>query len=173
MNYDQHLINRNRNTVERFLTGTHSKCIDDVDVIEDTVAAEIVCHGFPGAEITDHESYKDFFRAFRRHFDDMDWTVHALVADSQFVSARWEIKATFVGDFTGVEADGRRVTFDGMVLYRMRDGLIVETWLHMNEMRLLREVGAIPVRAKEETNSRTRRAHGHGRHPSRRMNAVK
>lgn len=152
MNYDQHIINRN--TAERFLTGTHSKCIDDVEVIDDTVAADVVCHGFPGAEITDHESYKDFFRTFRRHFDDMDWTVHALVADSQFVSAHWEIEATFVGDFAGVKADERRVTFDGMVLYRMRDGLIAETWLQMNEMRLLREVGAIPATEKDEMDQR-------------------
>jgi predicted ester cyclase len=43
-----------------------------------------------------------------------------------------------------VKADGRRITFDGMVLYRMENGLIVETWLHINELRLLREIGAIP-----------------------------
>lgn len=147
MHHDQHIIDRNRNTVERFLTGTHSKHIDDVDVIDDTVAPNIVCHGFPGKPIVDHESYKGFFRVFRRHFSDMDWTVHALVADEQFVAARWEIQATFSGDFAGVKADGRRVTFDGMVLYRMEDGLIAETWLHMNEMRLMREIGAVPAMA--------------------------
>ncbi|HKJ53682.1 MAG TPA: ester cyclase [Gammaproteobacteria bacterium] len=145
MNYDQNTIDRNRRTVERFLSGTHSKHIEDVDVIDDTVGPNITCHGFPGQPIVDHESYKDFFRFFRRHFDDMDWTVHALVADERFVCARWEIEATFVGDFAGVEADGRRVTFDGMVLYRMEDGLIAETWLHINEMRLLDEIGALPA----------------------------
>ncbi|EPC04042.1 hypothetical protein L861_01685 [Litchfieldella anticariensis FP35 = DSM 16096] len=147
MQANQHIIDQNRNTVERFLTGTHSKCIDDVDVIDDTVAPDINCHGFPGEPIVDHESYKGFFRSFRRRFSDMDWTVHALIADEQFVSARWEIQATFSSDFAGVKADGRRITFDGMVLYRMEDGLIAETWLHMNEMRLLREIGAIPAMA--------------------------
>ena len=141
MNHDQNTIERNRRTVERFLSGTHSKNIEDVEVIDDTVGPSISCHGFPGQPIVDHETYKDFFRFFRRHFDDMDWTLHALVADEQFVSARWEIEATFVG----IEADGRRVTFDGMVLYRMEDGLIAETWLQINEMRLMREIGAIPA----------------------------
>ncbi len=141
------IVDRNRAVVERFLAGTHSKSIADVVVIDDTVGANIVCHGFPGAEITDHESYKSFFRVFRQSFDDMDWTVHAVVADEHYVFVRWEIEATFVGDFAGVKADGRRVTFDGMVLYRLEDGLIAETWLQINEMELLRQIGALPAMA--------------------------
>jgi hypothetical protein len=71
----------NRRTAERFLNGTHSRNIADVDVIDDIVGPHITCHGFPGTTITDHESYKDFFRTFRQSFTDMDWKVHALVAD--------------------------------------------------------------------------------------------
>jgi predicted ester cyclase len=138
-------VARNRETVERFLAGTHSKHISDVDVIDDTVVENVVCHGFPGPKISDHESYKNFFRVFRQSFDDMDWTLHALVADEQFVSAHWEIQATFVGDFAGVRADGRRVSFNGSVLYRMSNGLIAETWLQINELALLSQIGAIPA----------------------------
>lgn len=147
MQSNQELIDRNRGVVQRFLSGTHSKNIADVDVIDDTVGANVVCHGFPGFEITDHESYKAFFRAFRQSFDDMDWTLHALVADERYVSARWEIQASFVGNFAGVKADGRRIRFDGMVLYRMQNGLIAETWLQINEMELLRQIGALPAAA--------------------------
>src|SRR5690606_9395310 len=107
----------------------------------------IACHGFPGFEIADHESYKQFFRIFRQSFTDMDWTIHALVADEDYVSARWEIQATFSGDFAGVTADNRRLSFAGMVLYRMENGLIAETWLHINEMKLLSEIGAMPLAA--------------------------
>ncbi len=64
-----------------------------------------------------------------------------------YVSAPWQIWATHSGDFAGVKADGRRITFDGMVLYRMQDGLIVATWLHINELMLLSQIGAIPALA--------------------------
>lgn len=137
------LINQNRRTVERFLAGTHANDINEVKVIDDTVGDRIVCHGFPGALIDSHESYKNFFRTFRQSFTDMQWQVHALIADEKYVSARWEIHATFSGDFAGAKADGRRVCFDGMVLYRMQDGLIAETWLHINELSLLSQIGAI------------------------------
>lgn len=137
----------NRRVAEAFLNGTHSRNIEDVAIIDDTVAPEIVCHGFPGGDPTDHESYKDFFRTFRRSFSDMDWKVDALVADENFVAARWQIRATHSGDFAGVKADGRRIAFDGMVLYRMEDGLIAETWLHIDQMGLLSQIGAVPALA--------------------------
>lgn len=137
----------NRRVAERFLAGTHSHDIEDVAVIDTTVVAAPVCHGFPGGEPSDRESYKNFFRTFRQSFTDMDWKVHALVADESYVSARWQIWATHSGDFAGVKADGRRITFDGMVLYRMEDGLIAETWLHIDQLGLLSQIGAVPALA--------------------------
>jgi predicted ester cyclase len=77
----------------------------------------------------------------------MDWTVHALVADEEYVSARWEITATHSGDFAGVKADGRRITFDGTVLYRMENGRIAETWLNIDQLKLLVAIGALPALA--------------------------
>jgi predicted ester cyclase len=145
-------IERNRRTAERFLYGTHSKNIADVSVIDDTVGPGIVCHGFPGMTIRDKESYKNFFRVFRQSFSDMDWKVHALVADENYVSARWQIWATHSGEFAGVKPDGRRITFDGMVLYRLEDGLITETWLHINEAMLLGQIGALTAGASQAAN---------------------
>ncbi len=141
------IIERNRATVERFLGGTHSRDIADVVVIDTTVATRVTCHGFPGGNPVDHESYKTFFRTFRLSFTDMDWKVHALVADERYVSARWQIWATHSGDFAGAKADGRRITFDGMVLYRLEDGLIVETWLQIDQLGLLGAIGALPALA--------------------------
>jgi predicted ester cyclase len=138
---------RNRETVLAFLGGTHSPNIEDVRVIDTTVAEAIRCHGFPGGDFGDRESYKNFFRVFRKSFSDMEFKVHAIVADEKFVAARWQIWARHTGDFAGVKADGRRITFDGMVLYRMEEGKIVETWLHINEMALLSQIGAIPAAA--------------------------
>lgn len=141
----QNIVERNRRIAEEFLCGTHSKEIEDVAIIDHTVVPNVICHGFPGGEPHDHESYKNFFRVFRQSFTDMDWKVHALVADEEYVSARWQIWATHSGDFAGVKADGRRITFNGMVLYRMENGRIAETWLHINEMMLLSAIGAIPA----------------------------
>lgn len=147
MNTQSKAALRNRETVEAFLAGTHSPDIEDVHVIDRTVSTAIVCHGFPGGDPTDRESYKDFFRIFRKSFSGMTFDVDALVADDHFVAARWRVEARHTGDFAGVAADGRRVEFAGLVLYRMEDGLIAETWLQIDELGLLGQIGALPAMA--------------------------
>lgn len=138
------LIERNKATVARFLAGTHSANIDDVEVIDETVVPHIVCHGFPGfpnGEFNDRQSYKAFFRTFRASFSDMETEVTRMIATEDFVSAHWEIWATHSGEFAGIAPDDARVVFDGVALYRMEDGKIAETWLRINEPLLMSQLG--------------------------------
>jgi predicted ester cyclase len=143
-------IELNKETVARFLAGTHSPNIEDVAVIDETVAPNIVCHGFPGfpgGEFADRESYKAFFRIFRQSFSDMSFEVLKMLAVENYVSAHWEVRATHTGAFQGIEPDGARVVFDGVALYRMEGGKIAETWLTINEPLLASQLGKGKARA--------------------------
>lgn len=135
-------VERNLRVVSAFLAGTHSRDPRGVDVIDSTVAGSIVCHGFPGGDPADRESYKAFFRTFQRAFDDMEFRAEQTVADENFVAVRWSMDVNHVGEFAGIAPDGRRVGVQGMVMYRMQDGLIAETWLQIDELGLLRQLGA-------------------------------
>lgn len=138
-------IERNRSTALRFLAGTHAADPAGLDVIDETVCGDIVCHGFPGGNPVDRESYKAFFRDFRQAFSDMDFHVESLVADAAQVAARWRMSITHSGTFAGTAPTGRRVTVEGFVLYRMADGLIAETWLQLDQLGLLARIGALPI----------------------------
>lgn len=143
-------IERNETTVRRFLAGTHSPDIEDVAVIDDTVAPHIVCHGFPGfprGEFEGRENYKAFFRFFRQAFTDMEFATHKMLATEDFVSAHWQIWVTHSEEFQGIAPDNARVTVDGVALYRMEDGQIAETWLTINEPLLMSQLGKVNSRA--------------------------
>jgi steroid delta-isomerase-like uncharacterized protein len=127
----------NRLTVQKFLAGTHSNSHEDLAIIDETVNADIRCHGFPGFDATSREEYKAWFRFFQASFSNMAFEVTALVADEDHVAARWIVHADHTGDFAGIPATGERITFDGVAVYRMRDGRISETWLHANETALM------------------------------------
>ena len=120
-------IRRNREVVQRFLAGTHSPRLEDVDVIDETVAPTVTCHGFPGGDPFDHASYKAFFRTFRTAFTDMEFDIYSLVADETYVNARFRVTVTHSASFAGVEPTEKRVSFEGLVLYRLNDGKIEET----------------------------------------------
>lgn len=138
---------RNRDVVERFLAGTHSHNLADVKIIDDTVAPAVTCHGFPGGDPFDHESYKTFFRTFRTAFTDMEFETFSLVADETYVNARFRVTVTHAGAFAGVPPSGKRVSFEGMALYRLNGGRIEETWLQIDQLALLSQIGALPLAA--------------------------
>lgn len=140
-------VERNLRVVEAFLAGTHSRDPNGVEVIDATVADSIVCHGFPGGNPSDRASYKAFFRAFQGAFNDMEFRADQTVADEDFVAVRWSMQVSHVGEFAGVAPDGRRVDVTGMVMYRIDDGLIAETWLQIDEAGLLRQICAPAARA--------------------------
>jgi predicted ester cyclase len=138
-------IEANKTVVRRFFDGTHT---GQLDVIDDTVAEDIVTHGFPGgANPHDRESYKQFFRGFAQSFSDMKFEILAMVADEHHVAVRFKIDVVHTGPFAGVAPTGRPVSFTGMVQYRVRDGQIAETWLHVDQLALLAQVGAIEAKA--------------------------
>jgi predicted ester cyclase len=140
----------NLDTVRRFLAGTHSNNLADVDVIDSTVANTIVCHGFPGfpnGELAGRESYKTFFRVFQASFSEMAFETLALYEAAGFISAHWSCEATFSGEFAGIMPDRRRVHFDGVAVYRMENGLIAETWLSFPVPMLMAQLPAPVARA--------------------------
>lgn len=135
------IIRINKDTVARFLAGTQSANIDDLDVIDDTVVSHVVCHGFPGGELRDRESFKAYFRTFQQSFSGVCFENLATIATEEFVSNHWQIRATHAGEFQGITADQAYIAFDGVALYRMEDGLIAETWLTSNEPLLASQLG--------------------------------
>ena len=138
-------IRRNAANVRRFLDHTHS---GRFDVIDELVEPDIVTPGFPcGSDPASRAEYKAFFAALEQLWADMSFELHALVADEQFVAARFTVSGTHAGDVMGVRATGRRVTFDGMALYRMQDGRIAETWLQPDNAAILAQLGALDAAA--------------------------
>lgn len=131
-------ILRNKDTVARFFEGTHT---GRLEVIDETVAEDIVTHGFPGGDPTSRETYKGWFRGFAESFSNMSSEVLATVADPHRVVLHWRVSVDHTGPFAGVRATGRRVTFDGVAIYRMRAGLIAETWLFPDMPSLLAQIG--------------------------------
>jgi predicted ester cyclase len=135
---------RNRITVRHFLDQTHS---GNLSVIEETVAPGIVTHGFPGHSPQNREEYKQFFADFGAAFANMEYRTLALVADETCVAARFFVGVDHTGPYNGVAPTGRRVEFTGMGLYRMENGKIAETWLQLDVVSLLGQIGATAMAA--------------------------
>ena len=135
---------QNADTVIRFFDGTHS---GNIDVIDETVSPDIVTHGFPCHSPRSIGEYKQFFRDFGAGFTNMDYRKLSVLSEGDRVAVRFWIAVDHTGEYLGIAPTGKRVEFEGMVLYRLDHGLIVETWLHLDGLSFLSQIGAVKMAA--------------------------
>ena len=63
---------------------------------------------------------------YRTAFPDIEFTIHQLLAEGDWMTAQWIASGTHEGEVMGIELTGRRVENDGMEFDRIRDGKVVE-----------------------------------------------
>ena len=135
---------RNLAVVKQFLNGTHHPDLEMLSVIDDTVSENVVTHGFPvGLEPRCRESYKQFFIVFRTAFTDMKFEVENFVSEGDFICCNFNVSVSHSAEFANVSPTGKRVYFTGMVMYRLQNEKIAETWLQIDQLAILAQIGAI------------------------------
>ena len=80
-------------------------------------------------------------------FPDVDYTVDQAITDDDFVVLIWNAEGTHSGEFQGVPATGKHVTWTGINAFRFECGTIVEAWAEFNALGRLQQMGAIATPA--------------------------
>lgn len=68
------------------------------------------------------------------------------LADEDKVAGQWVFRGTYQGGIPGAasSADGKRVEYAGIDIFRVDGGKIVEYWLCADTLQMLQQVGMIP-----------------------------
>jgi steroid delta-isomerase-like uncharacterized protein len=114
-----------------------------LEVIDEICAVDYRSYP-PGFPEGDRELDKQLIAMFRSAFPDMHKRVDELVADGEVVIERATYSGTHAGEFMGIPPTGRKVTFNGMHLFRIVDGKIAETRGIMDQMGMLQQLGVMP-----------------------------
>ena len=86
---------------------------------------------------------KEFLGSLREGFPDITFTVKDMVGESDLVATRWTSTGTHDGEFMGFDPTEQQVTMSGITFLRFRDGMIVEGWTQLDEVALLKAIGAV------------------------------
>ena len=70
------------------------------------------------------EAFTRALQSFFEAFPDFEDSIEDLIAEGDLVAGRFTARGTHEGLFAGVSATGRRVAFQGINMYRVRDGKI-------------------------------------------------
>jgi steroid delta-isomerase-like uncharacterized protein len=76
-----------------------------------------------------------------------DWhtEIEDLIAEGDQVVARITMTGTHTGDFFGIPATGKKISFTGIYIVRIANGKIVEHWGEEDSLGLLQQLGAMPT----------------------------
>jgi predicted ester cyclase len=70
-----------------------------------------------------------------------------MVAEGDKVAVSINVTGTYKGEFQGIPATGKQVSFTAMDILTTIDGKITEEWATADMMGLMQQIGAIPVRS--------------------------
>lgn len=114
----------------------------DVEILDGVVAEAFVDHmALPGTG-PGLGGLKEAVTIFRMGLPDMNITIGAVVVEEDLVAVRQVTTGTHQGDFVGVPASGAEVSFTAFDMYRVQDGLIVESWHVEDLLSALEQIGA-------------------------------
>lgn len=81
----------------------------------------------------------------RQAFPDVHVRIRDMVAEGEFAVFRDPVQATSRGDFLGVPENGKRLEWTDIPVLRLARGHIVEHWTNVDQLGMLRQLGAIPT----------------------------
>jgi steroid delta-isomerase-like uncharacterized protein len=93
--------------------------------------------------------FKVFYHRMRAAIPDLHVSVEDVIAEDDKVVARFSLEGTHCGAKLGVEATGKHVHVDGLIMARVLDGKIAETWTQFDKLALLKQVDAIPSSSRD------------------------
>lgn len=124
----------------RFFEGYSEQRLEAVEAL---LADDFVAHF--GGQRLDRAAYFGFVRAFYAAFPDLRNTVEEQLAQGNLAASRTVWTGTHRGEFLGVPATGRRISFEALSLSRVEGGKIAEHWFIGDLLGVLQQLGAFPA----------------------------
>lgn len=117
----------------------------NVDAFDELYAPEFVNRDPQAPDDTDLASLKRSAAELFAAFPDFHVTINDMISEGDRVAKVWTAEGSHQGTIFDIPATGRRVKFDGITIYRVVEGKIVENIWSMDTLGLLKQLGAIPT----------------------------
>jgi steroid delta-isomerase-like uncharacterized protein len=86
------------------------------------------------------DTWREGAEMIRRAFPDVQAEIEDIFASGDRVAVRLRMRGTHQGDYLGMPATGRSISYVSHEFYRVQDGLIAEEWICSDTASLLRQI---------------------------------
>jgi len=138
------MSDENKGVVRRWFDAVNRH---DVDAVAELVAPDMVNHSSPNQG---REGVRAEITYWLTAFPDAEVPLEEVVAEGDLVSVRHGLIGTHQGEFLGVAPTGKRISVQEMDIFRVRDGLIVESWSAPDLFGMLNQIGGQSHESSEQ-----------------------
>jgi steroid delta-isomerase-like uncharacterized protein len=104
--------------------------VGDTNTLLTIVAPDIVIHYAEMPEpLHGRETWQHGFELIKRAFPDLEIRIDDLVAADDKVAVRLTLRGTHQGEFQGIPATGRTISYVSHEFYRVANGQFAEEWI--------------------------------------------
>ena len=133
----------NKAAVRRFWEGFNAH---NPEVWDEVCTPNFINHD-PSLPVPDADlqTIKEVIGGLLAAFPDLKSEEEDLISDGDKIVVRRTFRGTHKGEFMGVAASGREVTFTGTFIDRLTGGKIDEQWVVFDALGLMQQIGGVPT----------------------------
>ena len=134
----------NKAAFGRFHDAVNTRDLDVIaKVIDEVVDPDVLFHAPAPTGATGAQALREVWTVLLRAFPDLHVAVEDVIAEGDKVVARNTVTGTHQGEYRGVPATGRPVTYNEIFIVRLAGGRIAEVWGVVDVFAQLRQLGLI------------------------------
>jgi steroid delta-isomerase-like uncharacterized protein len=138
-----------RTTANKHLVGAFIQALfsdGDLHAVDQYLAPTFVNHDppFPGAP-ADAAGMRQAAVMFRAALPDWHSDLDQMIAENDIVVERFTASGTHQNELMGVPGTGRTIRLQGINIFRIQNGQIVERWGRLDEMGLQRQLELVAI----------------------------
>lgn len=123
----------------------------DFDRLGELISEDAVLHFSGIPEPLGRDATFDLMREFYAAFPDYTHVIEEMIAEGNRVAVRLTFDATHLGEFEGIAPTGKRVSYAGMHIGTIKNGVIEEWWVLEDNLGLMTQLGMQLTPAESET----------------------
>jgi predicted ester cyclase len=122
----------------------------NLEVADEIIAPDHVNHDPTLPDIPPGpEGQKQVVNLYRSAFTNAHISIEEQLAEGDSVVTRGTGSGTHQGELMGVAPTGKQVRITGIIINRLSDGKIAESWTNYDALGVMRQIGAIPEAGQE------------------------
>ena len=142
---------QNKQVVRQFFEALNRQDTERMDELVSSNGYSLHFSGMPPMDWNANK--KEFLAPFAKAFPDLHRNIVDMVAEADKVAVSVNVTGTYKGEFQGIPATGKQVSFTAMDMLTISDGKITEEWATADMMGLMQQIGAIPPRSASNSSS--------------------